>query len=139
VQVTGFIRHSPKSCVLRRVIESLTAEEYFSQQPCTLASLLRLTATWYQEEIQRLKKSINGNFLIMNKDNRINFELIYKLITDIQNRDVDFELEEALQDLFAYLDNYRTGEIELEETVQIFMSSLDNHWLINLFEQFESI
>jgi hypothetical protein len=31
------------------------------------------------------------------------------------------------------------GEIELEETVQIFMSSLDNHWLINLFEQFEKI
>lgn len=89
-------------------------------------------------EIQKLKNSINGNFLIMDKDNRISFELIYKLITDIQNRDVEFDIEDALRDLITYLNNCRDGKCELEETLQVLMSSLDKFWLINLFEAFES-
>jgi Cdc6-like AAA superfamily ATPase len=91
------------------------------------------------EEIQKLKNSINGNFSIMDKNNRISFELIYQLITDIQNRDVEFEIEEALRDLIAYLNNCRDVEFEIEETLQVLMASLDTSWLINLFEQFETI
>jgi DNA polymerase III epsilon subunit-like protein len=90
-------------------------------------------------EIQKLKNSINGNFSIMDKNNRISFELIYKLINDIQNRDVELELEEALQDLIAYINNCRNVEFAREETLQVLMSSLDTSWLINLFEQFETI
>jgi len=75
----------------------------------------------------------------MDKNNRISFELIYQLITDIQNRDVEFEIEEALRDLIAYLNNCRDVEFEIEETLQVLMASLDTSWLINLFEQFETI
>ena len=71
-----------------------------------------------KEEIEKLNNASQGSFIIMEQENRISFELIYKLIIDIQERDVDFALEEALPDLIDYLDNY---------------------WLINLFEQFENI
>jgi hypothetical protein len=98
-----------------------------------------IKGTVSQEEIQKLKNSINGNFSIMDKNNRISFELIYQLITDIQNRDVEFEIEEALRDLIAYLNNCRDVEFEIEETLQVLMASLDTSWLINLFEQFETI
>lgn len=98
-----------------------------------------IKGTVSQEEIQKLKNSINGNFSIMDKNNRISFELIYQLITDIQNRDVEFELEEALRDLITYLNNWRDLGFELEEALQVLMSSLDTSWLINLFEAFESI
>jgi hypothetical protein len=98
-----------------------------------------IKGTVSQEEIQKLKNSINGNFSIMDKNNRISFELIYQLITDIQNRDVEFELEEALRDLITYLNNCRDVEFEIEETLQVLMASLDTSWLINLFEQFETI
>lgn len=74
-----------------------------------------ITGKVAKEEIKKLESAGNGKFVIMEKEDRINFELIYKLITDIQNRDVEFELEEALLDLIGYLDNY---------------------WLINLFDEF---
>ncbi|MEB3309066.1 MAG: exonuclease domain-containing protein [Snowella sp.] len=49
-----------------------------------------------KEEIERLNNSQHGSFNILTKEDRINFELIYKLITDIHNRDLDMELELAL-------------------------------------------
>ncbi len=48
-------------------------------------------------------------------------------------------MEEALRDLIAYLNNCRDVEFEIEETLQVLMASLDTSWLINLFEQFETI
>jgi hypothetical protein len=48
---------------------------------------------------------------------RIKFELIYTLITDIQNKDEEFELDKALP---------------------VLMSELKNYWLITVF-QFEEI
>jgi DNA polymerase III epsilon subunit-like protein len=71
-----------------------------------------------RDEIEKLNNSSNGSFIIMEQEDRIKFELIYKLIIDIQERNVYFDLEDALPDLIDYLDNY---------------------WLINLFEQFENI
>ena len=52
-----------------------------------------------KEEIEMLNNSHHGRFQIMEKEDRINFELIYKLITDIHNRDLEMELEEALSSI----------------------------------------
>jgi Cdc6-like AAA superfamily ATPase len=71
----------------------------------------------FSEEIERLNNTANGRFMIMEKEDRINFELIYRLITDIQNKDEEFEIEKALQ---------------------VLMSELENYWLIKVF-QFEEI
>jgi DNA polymerase III epsilon subunit-like protein len=70
-----------------------------------------------KQEIEKLNHTSNSNFKIMDKDNRINFELIYKLITDIQNKDEEFELDKALH---------------------VLMSELNDYWLIKVF-QFEKI
>jgi hypothetical protein len=66
-------------------------------------------------EIEKLNNTANADFILMDKTNRISFELIYKMITDIQNRDLEVEIEEALPGLMSFLKDY---------------------WLINLFEQF---
>jgi hypothetical protein len=52
-----------------------------------------------KEEIEKLKNAENGKFTIMNKDNRIGFELIYKLIMDIENKDIEFKLTDTLRTL----------------------------------------
>ncbi|MBD2012933.1 exonuclease [Microcoleus sp. FACHB-53] len=70
-----------------------------------------------KQEIEKLNHTPNGSFMIMDKDERINFELIYKLITDIHNKDEEFELEKAFQ---------------------VLMSELKDYWLIKVF-QFEKI
>jgi hypothetical protein len=70
-----------------------------------------------KQEIEKLNHTSNGSFMIMDKDDRINFELIYKLVTDIQNEDEEFEIEKALQ---------------------VLMFELKDYWLIKVF-QFEKI
>ncbi|MEA5512353.1 exonuclease domain-containing protein [Crocosphaera sp. UHCC 0190] len=52
-------------------------------------------------QIDMLNNSANGKFCIMEKEDRIQFELIYKVITDIQNRDLEIELEQALRFLLS--------------------------------------
>ncbi len=47
-------------------------------------------------EIEKLKNAPNGKFIEMDKEGRLSFELIYKLITEIANKDVDFDLKLAL-------------------------------------------
>ncbi len=52
-------------------------------------------------EIEKLKNSDNGQFLYMDKANRLSLELIYQAIIDLQNHDLDTELAQlyvALQD-----------------------------------------
>jgi hypothetical protein len=70
-----------------------------------------------KQEIEKLNHTSNGSFRVMDKDDRINFELIYKLVTDIQNEDEEFEIEKALQ---------------------VLMFELKDYWLIKVF-QFEKI
>jgi DNA polymerase III epsilon subunit-like protein len=70
-----------------------------------------------KQEIEKLNHTSNGSFMVMDKDNRINLELIYKLVTDIQNEDEEFKLEKALQ---------------------VLMFELKDYWLIKAF-QFENI
>jgi hypothetical protein len=62
-------------------------------------------------EIEKLNNTNNGQFLILGEEERIDFELIYGLIIDIQNRDL---------------------EITLEDTLQHLMDSLKESWLIQL-------
>ncbi len=52
-----------------------------------------------KDEIEKLNNSHHGNFYFMEKEDRINFELIYKLITDIHNRDLEIELEMAISSI----------------------------------------
>lgn len=59
-----------------------------------------------KEEIAKLNNATNGDFLIMGQENRINFELLYKLIVDIQNRDLDILLETALEMTTNHFQNY---------------------------------
>ena len=50
-----------------------------------------------KEKISQLKNSPNGKFVLFSKPDRIHLELTYKLIIDIQNRDLDVDLESALK------------------------------------------
>ena len=52
-----------------------------------------------KDEIEKLNNSHHGRFLIMEKSDRIKFELIYKLITDVHNRDLEIELDEVLSSI----------------------------------------
>jgi Cdc6-like AAA superfamily ATPase len=49
-----------------------------------------------KERIKQLENSVNGNFVLFNKKDRILFDLIYDLIISIHNKDLDIDLESAL-------------------------------------------
>ncbi|MCK5719761.1 MAG: hypothetical protein KAH84_07400 [Thiomargarita sp.] len=49
-----------------------------------------------KEEIEKLNNASNGKFYIMNKEDRLNLELIYKFIVDVQNKDLEVNLSKAL-------------------------------------------
>jgi hypothetical protein len=49
------------------------------------------------EQIAKLNHAPNGRYLSLEKRERINLELMYKLITDIQNQDFEIDLEEAIK------------------------------------------
>ncbi len=65
-----------------------------------------VTSKGAKQEIEMLNNASNGSFLTMDQDNRINFELIYQLIVDIQNRDLDISLKKALPIIKSYFSNY---------------------------------
>ena len=47
-------------------------------------------------EIEKLKNEKNGNFNIIEKSQRIEFDLISALVTDINNRDLEVEISEGI-------------------------------------------
>ncbi len=59
-----------------------------------------------REEIVKLNNAANGKFLPMDRENRIIFELIYKLIVDIQNKNIEFSLENAFEVLKSEFKDY---------------------------------
>lgn len=59
-----------------------------------------------KEEILKLNHAFNGNFSAMGKDNRLNFELIYQLLIDIQNQDLDVSLDRALPIISSHFKDY---------------------------------
>jgi DNA polymerase III epsilon subunit-like protein len=59
-----------------------------------------------KESIEKLRYTPNGDFLIMDKGDRLNFELIYDLIVDIKNKDLDVDLKTALHLLSQEFKDY---------------------------------
>lgn len=64
-----------------------------------------ITGAVGKTEIDKLNNSPNGTFRIMGKDDRIDFELVYKLIIDIQNKDIDIDIETAFNAVISNLKN----------------------------------
>jgi len=50
-----------------------------------------------QDEIEKLSNAANGNYYVMEATDRVNYELLYKLVIDIQNQDLEIELTQALR------------------------------------------
>ncbi len=62
-----------------------------------------LVAKKSAELLEGFRNAVNGTFIFWDKEQRIIFELIYQMIVDIQNRDLEVNLEEALDlILFEY-------------------------------------
>ena len=72
-----------------------------------------ITGKTGKEEIAKLNHADNGEFIIIGRENRISFELIYKAIVDLQNKDLDLTLETALPILISYFQNYWLTKILL--------------------------
>ena len=70
-----------------------------------------------KSEIEQLNNAPNGQFIYMDKEDRITFELIDKLISDIQNRDFDVNWSQAIKTLESIMSHY---------------------WLIKIFRNSES-
>lgn len=67
-----------------------------------------------KEEIEKLDNAANGRFCMMEKEDRLDFELLYKLVTDIYNRDLEIDLEKALSIVKIELQNSWLMEILLD-------------------------
>jgi len=50
-----------------------------------------------RQEIEKLNHTDNGSFTILQQADRVELELLYKLITDINNQEFDVKLETALE------------------------------------------
>jgi DNA polymerase III epsilon subunit-like protein len=57
-------------------------------------------------EIEKLNHSPNGQFLTMEKEDRVSFELIYNLVIDIQEKDLEVDLAMAIHVLTHQMSNY---------------------------------
>jgi len=57
-------------------------------------------------EIDKLNQAPNGQFIYMDKEDRLAFEIIYKLIVDIQNKDFEIDLRQALKTLDSLMGHY---------------------------------
>ncbi|MGM0644350.1 MAG: exonuclease [Thermodesulfobacteriota bacterium] len=51
------------------------------------------------DEINRLNASDNGKFRIMDEEARLSLETVYRIVTDIQNRDLDISLDIAAREI----------------------------------------
>lgn len=58
------------------------------------------------DEIEKLNNAPNGKFIELDQENRLSFELIYKLIVDIQNFDFEIDLQKALTILESLMNDY---------------------------------
>jgi hypothetical protein len=66
----------------------------------------QITAKVGKDEIEKLSHAPNGTFAIMDKADRIHFELAYNLIIDIRNQDLEADLPTALRVLATQLSEY---------------------------------
>jgi DNA polymerase III epsilon subunit-like protein len=66
----------------------------------------QITSNVSKNEVEKLNRLQNGTFAIMDKADRIHFELTYNLIVDILNRDLDTDMATALRILATQLGEY---------------------------------
>ncbi len=98
--VMAFLQMSPNSAFTSRISNFNELVCSHPQDRFGLFRDERLTEIKGQvskERIIQLKNSPNGKFVLFSKQDRIHLELTYKLIIDIQNKDLDVELESALK------------------------------------------
>nr|WP_320191515.1 hypothetical protein [uncultured Desulfobacter sp.] len=97
--VTGFLHIKGNAFTSRLKNFNELAESH----PYTFFQLIRderqekITAKVAVQEINHLKNRGNGVVVSMDRDNRVLFESLYRLITDIQNRDIDMDLHDAVK------------------------------------------
>ena len=54
-----------------------------------------------KQHIERLCNCPNGEFVLLDRETRLQLELLYKLVVDVQNRDLEVELPTALEVVVA--------------------------------------
>jgi hypothetical protein len=59
-----------------------------------------------KDEIEKLNNAPNGQFIPMEQADRLTFELIYKLVVDIQNKDFEMDLQKALTTLESLMSDF---------------------------------
>lgn len=59
-----------------------------------------------QQHIASLNNAPNGKFEWMDQHNRVTFDLIYQVISDVQNQEVEFSLKQALDVLTSHYSDY---------------------------------
>lgn len=108
--VMGFLQIPPNTTSFTSRISNFN--ELVSLHPKERFGLFRdervaeIKGTVAKERIEQLKNSSNGKFVLFAKNDRIHLELIYQLIIDIQNRDLDVDLESALKVFITYQEWY---------------------------------
>ncbi len=114
--VMGFMQMSPNTAFTSRIGNF---NELVCLHPKDSFNLFRderlteIKGAVAKEKVIQLNNSPNGNFVLFSKPDRIHLELTYKLIIDIQNKDLDVDLESALKVLIDKPEWY--------------------HWLFNMF------
>lgn len=73
--------------------------------------LPEVTGKVARSEIEKLNYSDQGVFLTMDEEQRLDFEVIYRLIVDIQNRDLAIDLETALRTILVELSESWLGQL----------------------------
>ncbi|NJK39371.1 MAG: exonuclease [Oscillatoriales cyanobacterium RM2_1_1] len=56
--------------------------------------------------LDQFQSSLNGQFIVLDRQQRITFEIVYQLIVDIQNRDLELDLTKALNLLLMIYRDY---------------------------------
>jgi hypothetical protein len=62
----------------------------------------KITGKVGRQEISKLQTVENGQFVLLEEEDRVELELIYKLVTDIHNRDLEVKLENALETVLQH-------------------------------------
>ncbi|MBA3924453.1 MAG: exonuclease [Nostocaceae cyanobacterium] len=98
--VIGFLHIAPNTSITSRISNF---NELVCLHPKDRFGLFRddrlseIKGNVAKEKVNQLKNASNGDFVLFSKQDRIQLELTYKLIIDIQNKDLDVDLKSALK------------------------------------------
>lgn len=77
-----------------------------------------------KSEIEKLNYTDNAKFIDLIEDDRIAFELVYKILTDILNKEIDIELKTGLLALNHYLQQQWSVNTPLAKTVKLLLKTV---------------